>query len=295
MGVQWKDFELAVAEFCRALAPDAKVTHDAVIADIDTGTPRQRDVWIEALVGNFFPIKVLVSCKSYVRKLDIQHIDAFIGELISSGAHKGVIYSLKGFTKPAIEKAQKKGISCCVLLKNQPPSIPDLIVMRTFFAREEIQIFEENSNSEFKFSDLLKKEIPFEGSVIPAYRLISIYFDKDKNELSLKDGKKLPFVLTKVTVAENSNGQIVSVGIRNKWSVFAADYNAHLVNGSYSFTEGEFRGSIASPSIDTHSMHPGDGWNLSSLDELYSGNFIRFTASYEAIEPILSKYIESNS
>lgn len=32
----WKQFEIAVAAFCQALARDAKVTHDATTADVDT-------------------------------------------------------------------------------------------------------------------------------------------------------------------------------------------------------------------------------------------------------------------
>ncbi|WP_421849109.1 restriction endonuclease [Novosphingobium sp.] len=294
MDMEWRQFELAVTQFCRALAPEAKVTHDAVIPDIDTGTPRQRDVWIEASIGNFFPVKILVSCKRYKRRLNIQDIDAFIGELISSGAQKGVIYSLNGFTKTAIEKAQVKGISCCILLKGKPPPIPNLLSLRTFFAREELQIFEENSNSEFEFSDLLEVEVPFEGNVLPAFKIISKYFDHDKNELISKDSNKLPYVLIKITVAENSLGKMVSVGVRNTWIIYMAENGAHLVNGSYSFTESEFRGSMASPAIDTWSDHPGDGWKLSSTDELYAGNFVRFVAEYNSVEPVLSDYIKQN-
>jgi hypothetical protein len=63
----------------------------------------------------YFPLKILVSCKKYKRKLDQQDIDAFNGELISSGAHKGVIYSYSGFNKYAIEKCKVLGISCCKL------------------------------------------------------------------------------------------------------------------------------------------------------------------------------------
>lgn len=87
----WKDFETAVARFIAALDPDATVKHNVYLPDRDTGHPRQRDVWIEARICGVFPVKVLVSCKRWDRKLNEQDIDAFVGELRSSGAHKGVI------------------------------------------------------------------------------------------------------------------------------------------------------------------------------------------------------------
>ena len=59
--------------------------NDAMIPDKDTGEPRQRDVWIETKVCDHFPLKILVSCKRYKAKLNQQHLDAFIGELRSSG------------------------------------------------------------------------------------------------------------------------------------------------------------------------------------------------------------------
>src|SRR4051794_21313108 len=107
MTPDWEKFELAVATFCQALALNATVTHDVMIPDVDTGLPRQRDVWIEARICDHFVVKILVSCKRYSRKVDSQMLDAFIGELLSSGAHKGVIYSLVGFTRGALAKAKK--------------------------------------------------------------------------------------------------------------------------------------------------------------------------------------------
>lgn len=81
MSAPWQLFERAVAALCQALAPDATVTHDAKILDVDIGSRRQRDVWIEALIGGHFPVKVLVSCKRYARKVTVQQVDAFLGEL----------------------------------------------------------------------------------------------------------------------------------------------------------------------------------------------------------------------
>ena len=126
----WKQFEIAVRNFVAALDPSAEITHDAIIPDIDTGLPRQRDVWVEAKFGQHFPIKILLSCKYWEEKLNVQDIDAFLGELRSSGAHKGVIYARTGFTQPAIGKALANDVWCCLLYRNQPPDLPDAATIR---------------------------------------------------------------------------------------------------------------------------------------------------------------------
>jgi hypothetical protein len=92
----WKLFERAVAQFVAALDPSAIVRHDVRLPDIDTGEPRQRDVWVEAKVCNHYPLKLLISCKHTASPIDSQDMDAFIGERRSAGADKGVMYSLSG-------------------------------------------------------------------------------------------------------------------------------------------------------------------------------------------------------
>ena len=116
---EWENFERAVAAIVKALTHGARVTHNARLPNMHTGRLRQRDVWIEASMGPF-SIKMLVSCQRPKRKIDEQDIDAFIGELWSSGAHKVVLYSLMGFTTLAVEKARSQAISCCKLCRNEP-------------------------------------------------------------------------------------------------------------------------------------------------------------------------------
>lgn len=125
----WGKFELAVKNLVAALDPNAKVKHNAKLPDLDTGKLRQRDVWVEAKVCNVYPFKILISCKRWSRKISQQDLDAFIGELRSSGAQKGVLYSFKGFSKPAIEKAKRLGISCCKLYQDEVPDIPKSLII----------------------------------------------------------------------------------------------------------------------------------------------------------------------
>ncbi|HEX4591843.1 MAG TPA: restriction endonuclease, partial [Gemmataceae bacterium] len=124
----WREFEKAVASFVASTDPRAKVTHNAFTPDGQTQRPRQRDVWVEGTIGSF-PLKILVSCKRYKRRLDEDHIDAFSGVVRNSGAHLGVLYSYSGFTEPAVEKAKKlqPAIECCRLFTYQPAELPEVL------------------------------------------------------------------------------------------------------------------------------------------------------------------------
>ena len=65
----WERFEVAVAQFVAALDPTVTVLRNVRLPDRDTGKLRQRDVWIETKICNLFPVKVLISCKDWERKL----------------------------------------------------------------------------------------------------------------------------------------------------------------------------------------------------------------------------------
>src|SRR5947209_5051729 len=83
----WRQFERAVAEFLAAAGPTAKVSHDYRQTDPDTGSLRQRDVWIESVLCGMFPIKALVSCKRWSAKLNAKDVEHFFGELCGANAH----------------------------------------------------------------------------------------------------------------------------------------------------------------------------------------------------------------
>lgn len=290
MTAEWKQFEKAVAAFCQALAPDAKVTHDLMVGDVDTGHPRQRDVWIEASLGGHFPIKILVSCKRYARKVNAQHLDAFIGELGSSGAHKGVIYSVSGFTKTALEKAGKRGISCCVLLAGQPPPIPEALIFEAYYFRERFRLIAKGVTGDPDWTLLLNAQHDGgEDAPVPAYQALARHFAA---ELSALQEALVTMVLPHRQVmltlrAEDESGPI-SLGIESSWSIYRARTEAWLVNGSYSFTDRDFKGSIATPAIDTWSIEPGEGWEQIDANEVSAGNIIKFYIMLGDVEPTLA-------
>ena len=50
------------------------------------------------------------------------------------------------------------------------------------------------------------------------------------------------------------------IGIGGCWQGFEAKLEACLINGSYSLTEGDFKGSFTTPPVDTQATNPGPGW-----------------------------------
>ena len=266
----WLEFELSVKKFIEALDPHASVTHDARLPDVHTGSPRQRDIIIEAKICNHYTVKVLVSCKRYVRPVNIQHIDAFNGELISSSAHKGVIYSYSGFTKNAIKKCQALGISCCQLFQNKTGTIPATLTLFNTFCcsiKAVMEVFKP-LDPEWRihqWKDLYALKNPGDSETMLDSLVVA--FDKcekvslaDKNSRSFPEPKGMSFKL------ENSDPSIgaLEFQIRCLWRVYRGEWDASLINGSYSFSENVFAGTQASPIIDTQSGTQGKGWTLLS-------------------------------
>lgn len=277
MSAPWQDFERAVAALCQALAPDAKVTHDAKTFDVDIGSRRQRDVWIEALVGGHFRVKILVSCKRYARKVTVQQVDAFLGELGSSGANMGVIYSASGFTKNALAKAKARGISACVLLANQPPPIPAVLLFDAYFLDERIQLVATGVTGPVDWKALLNADTMIDGKTLPVHRALAAAFASDLPALQKAVGEKMmPVRVNMIPLTEAHGIEPVCVGAQSQWAIFRARTEAWLVNGSYNFTGEDFKGSIATPSIDTQSSDPGPGWEPIAEDEIRVGNAIKF-------------------
>ena len=277
MSAPWQDFGRAVAALCQALAPDAKVTHDAKTVDVDIGSRRQRDVWIEAPMGGHFRVKILVSCKRYARKVTVQQVDAFLGELGSSGANLGVIYSAAGFTRNALAKAKARGISACVLLANQPPPIPAVLLFDAYFLDERIQLVATGLTGAVDWKALLNADTVIDGETLPVHRALAAGFASDLSKLQEAVGDKaMPVRVKMVTVAEADGIEPVRVGVQSQWAIFRVRTEAWLVNGSYNFTAEDFKGSIATPSIDTWSSDPGLGWEPIGEDEIGMGSTIKF-------------------
>jgi hypothetical protein len=263
-----RQFEIFVADFVAALDPKATVRHDVRLPDRHTGRLRQRDVWVETKLLGHFPAKILISCKDWGRKLSERDIDAFHGELLSSGAHKGIIYSSSGFTKPALEKANALGICCCGLYSDEPPDLPEVMVFRAYCLTPRIVVGVDR-NQDFgsrTFGDLLTAAAESEGGRKVVLDLVMELYRQVESVALKAIARASPFPerhQAKVEVP-NVEGFRVPIILRVTvdWRFYESRLEACLVQGSYNFTAGDFIGQIATPSIDMQGSSPGPGWEL---------------------------------
>jgi len=265
----WRRFEEAVTRFARALDLKSEVLFDHKVPDRETGELRQCDAWINAKYGGHWPFTIYVSCKDRSkskRKLDQGHIDTFSGEILARGASMGVIYTNTGFSEPALEKARKKGIPCCRLYRNEPADIPEAVWIRQFVCKPAImvrvlekprewpletwdEVFDCSSGSDSNEETVL--DVVAEDFLDNEQKV----FDAVKVKGAPPDDWGSEFVVSE----KGWEGRLVFT-VRGHWKAYAAQIEGVLLDGSYSFTDQGFKGSVEGPYIDTQSAHPGKHW-----------------------------------
>lgn len=261
----WRAFEEAVARFAAAMDPQALVAHDVRLPDRETSRPRQRDVWIEAKICDHYPVRVLVSCKRYQRKLHQTDIDHFHGELLSSHAQKGVLYSYSGFAQSALLKADQLGICCCRLFHNEPPDIPiSLALTKQYCCAAQIQLsFSpacERSWGIATWGDLLQLPMGDGRSVLDA--IASVFAEEEKKALAGAAGNFPTNFSGEITLASQDKHPLLRFTVWGWWKIYASRLDFVLLDGSYSYTANDFKGTVTGPSVDRLSTHPGPGWTL---------------------------------
>ncbi len=264
----WRQYEVAVSQLIAALGPTTEVTHDVKLPDEHTGRMRQRDVWIETKLLGHFPIKILVSCKHTNASPNEQDIDHFNGEFISSGAHKGIVYSLSTFNAPALEKAETLGFCCCQLYKNEPPKIPDcLIVEMYYFTPQVIFTLLDPADPRWKcttWGDVFRLTLDSaDGSTTVLDSIVELYSQCQTSACSKnkEDGFFPPAWSQELSVTSDEDDRDdLMIRLYGSWKVYSGNIEAYLLEGSYNVTTGEFIGKQIGPVIDTWSAHPGPGW-----------------------------------
>jgi hypothetical protein len=265
---RWEQFEKAVATFVKALAPNAVVKHSPRLPDKHTGQPRQSDVWVEAVVG-MFPVKILISCKHLRRRINEQDMDAFVGELLSSGAHKGVVYAFSGFTAPAIAKAKALGISCCKLYQNSPAEQPESLILVFYCCGQRWRLRWSSAASDrwamISFDEVFSTKIQSDYPRTVMEQLLASFTEGEEKAVQDTTGTgRFPEDWTVSLEIPNGSPDIapLRISLDGKWKVYRAKLEAHLLDGTYSFTENMFAGSQTSPWIDMQGPEPGPGWEL---------------------------------
>lgn len=263
---EWEQFESAVATFVAALDPKAEVKHNVKLPDRDTGRPRQRDVWVKATICKIFPVSLLISCKRLRRKLNELDVDAFIGELASSGAHKGVLYTFTGYSEHALMKAAIHGISCCKLYQNKPPDVPDALFF-SFYCCASSFYFRVNEQAMEIWGDELIEDVlsVVDSSGQTAFdQLIRAFWEAQEAKVQeALNAHSFPgswATAMKLQSSSPPNQPELVLSLHGKWRFYRAKLCGHLMNGTYSFTEGTFIGSQTSPCVDMMGPEPGPGW-----------------------------------
>lgn len=111
-----RDLEKLAASIERQLngAEDITVHSPAFLTDTDTGERREHDVLI-VVRRNHHELKIGLECRDRKAKVDSADVGAFCEKCQTTGINSGVIVSSSGFTRPALEKAEKKSIRCLTL------------------------------------------------------------------------------------------------------------------------------------------------------------------------------------
>jgi len=266
---EWQEFEQAVAKFVSSLDPNSQVRHNVLLPDRHTGRPRQRDVWVDTTVCRILPIQILISCKKWKRKIHQGDMDAFIGELQSSGAHKGVLYSYSGFTVPAVEKGKALGISCCKLYPGEPAEIPESLLLNFYCCTPSFRIRlndeampEWGPRSFGEVFDLPTSDDDADGTALDM--LCEAFSSNEKTELA-RVKKSGPFPKSwsaGIEICLEEFKTPLRISLEGMWRIFRLKLEANLLNGTYSFTESQFVGSQMTPWLDLQGPDPGPHWEL---------------------------------
>jgi len=268
-------FERDVWAFVRSLDSSAQVLFNHTVLDRDTGTPRQADAWVNAKFGSHIPISILISCKHHARKLNITHIDSFAAEVKATGASTGVIYSSSGFSGPALKKANALGLACCRLFRDQNGELPQSLVFWCYVCHSHlrVQVPDDEIVHLTQRGVTIWKTLPSlrtcEGGVL--IDEIAEEFKKNE-ERSVKSAHIVPAdwgAQYHVSPVEEPtfSFKIILIGW---WEIFRARRESYLIDGSYCYSNDSFRGSIASPAVDTWNSDPGPGWERVKRDQVIS-------------------------
>jgi hypothetical protein len=263
---EWEQFESAVATLVAGLDPKAEVRQNVKLPDRDTGRPRQRDVWVKATICKIFPVCMLISCKRLRRKLNELDVDAFIGELASSGAHKGVLYTYTGYTEHALKKAAAHGISCCKLYQNKPPDVPDALFFSFYCCASSFYLRVNDEALEIWGDELIEDVLSVvDSSGQTAFdQLIRAFWEAQEAKVQeALNAHAFPgswATAIKLQSSSTLNQPELVLSLHGMWRFYRAKLCGHMINGTYSFTEGNFIGSQSSPSVDMVGPEPGPGW-----------------------------------
>ncbi|OCA86025.1 hypothetical protein A8F94_14370 [Bacillus sp. FJAT-27225] len=112
--MEWKRYETEIHRKLGNMFPELEVKGSSFITGIHSKVSRQIDVLLKGKFG-FTEIIGVVECKHFLENVDVKIVDSFIGFLEDVGAKVGVIITMKGFSKGAINRARGADIQLEVI------------------------------------------------------------------------------------------------------------------------------------------------------------------------------------
>ena len=180
-----------------------------------------------------------------------------------------MIYSRSGFTKGALEKS--RGICCCRLYDGSLADIPHVIWWESCACQLQMRLSCSSSpNSDITWGEVFEREV--DGMTFLDH-LHHSFRDAEREAVEeAKKGDGIPesFCLSGPVPG---CGRGVEFKLYGLWRFYKARREAHLLNGSYCLSSGEYSGSVAAPMIDMQSSKFSDEWQL--VDEPKSLSAIR--------------------
>jgi hypothetical protein len=100
----WLEYEQTIHDYFTSQFPNADISHNVKIEGRFSKVQRQIDVLIEDYVaGN--RMRIIIDGKFFSKKIDVKHVEMFIGMLNDCNANKGLLITQEGFTQAAISRA----------------------------------------------------------------------------------------------------------------------------------------------------------------------------------------------
>jgi len=103
----WREYEHYVFGTLRQRFPNSRILPNTKLPGLKSGRSRQIDMLVEFNIGGCL-IRIAFDCKCYGRKVDVKHVESFLGMLEDIRVSQGVLVTTKGYTKTALSRAQRE-------------------------------------------------------------------------------------------------------------------------------------------------------------------------------------------
>src|SRR4051812_4442190 len=108
--MDWRRYERDVAAMLiERVGGNATVEFDARLPGVDSGAERQIDILLTGSFAGLVDAQLVVDCKFYGSKLDVNDVGTFIGLVRDVRADMGLLITTVGYSESAQQLARRTG------------------------------------------------------------------------------------------------------------------------------------------------------------------------------------------